>query len=215
VKLLIAGATGLVGAQTARQLAALGHEVTALVRRVPPSPAAGVHYRVADFDRLGDVPDTSPEAAICALGTTIRAAGSQAAFARVDLDYVRAFAALAKAQGARQFLLVSSVGASDRGNFYLRTKAAAERAAQALGFARVDVFRPGLLLGPRTEVRPGEQLGQWLAPLLNPLLLGGLAKYAGIRFETVASVIAASVGAPGDGVYIHHNTEMIALASRL
>ncbi len=96
-----------------------------------------------DFDALDQyqpgISALAPNALICALGTTIRKAGSKDAFARVDRDYMAAFAALGRAAGASHFGLVSAVGADARSsNFYLRTKGEAEAAVRACGYLRVD-----------------------------------------------------------------------------
>ena len=77
---------------------------------------------------------------------------------RVDLGHVTAFARFARAGGVRRFVLVSSVGADPAAsNFYLRVKGQAERAVAAIGFEQLDILRPGLLLGARSESRRRRQ----------------------------------------------------------
>lgn len=199
MRVLLAGGTGLVGRRVA---ARLGHDLVSLVRAN------------TDFEALVADPAAAVEGAfdvgISCLGTTIRAAGSQAAFRRVDHDYVLAVAQAARPHGARQFVAVTSVGAGG-GSFYLSVKGEIERAVTALGFDRVDLIRPGLLLGPRADRRPGEALAQRLAPALNPLMRGPLARYAAIPAETVAAAIVALAGRSGTGVFVHHNPELRAL----
>ena len=130
---VVAGATGLVGQALVRQLAADGgwREVRALTRRVPAGPAdAGVVPVQVDYSRL-DPPPTwaAAEHVFCALGTTMRQAGSREAFRRVDFDYPMAVARATLARGARHFLLVSAVGAStDSRFFYNRVKGEVEAA---------------------------------------------------------------------------------------
>ena len=129
-----------------------------------------------------------------ALGTTMRAAGSQAAFRAVDFDMVVDFARAARAGGARRMIVISSVGA-DAGsrNFYLRTKGEMERALEALDFERLDIVRPGLLRGERGgDRRPGERLGIIVSPLLNLLLRGRLDRYAAIDAQIVAAAVAGA-----------------------
>jgi uncharacterized protein YbjT (DUF2867 family) len=170
---LVAGATGLVGRELLRLLSAesgIG-EVRALVRR--PLIVRGdskVRECRVDFDRLDAHPGhfRGVDAAFCALGTTIKAAGSQEAFRRVDFDYPLAVAKAARAAGATHFLLVSALGASARSKvFYGRVKGELEDAVTRLGFPAVTIARPSLLLGDREERRPGEELGKkigWLFP---------------------------------------------------
>ena len=171
---LLAGATGLVGQQLLRLLAQDEgvHHVRALVRRATPlskllpAPICArlapdkVSLPVVDFDRLGQQPELfRADWVFCALGTTIRQAGSQAAFRRVDFDYPLQVARLARAQGARRFLLVSAVGASARSRvFYSRVKGELEDAVRALGFESVTFAQPSTLIGDRADVRPGELL---------------------------------------------------------
>lgn len=166
---LVAGATGLVGRELLRQLAAESRyaQVTALVRRAATLPA-GVRTLTVDFDRLDAAGDAlRADHVFCALGTTIRTAGSQEAFRRVDFDYVVALAEATHKLGASHFLLVSSIGAAPSARaFYLRVKGEVEAAVQAVGFEAVTIVRPSLLLGDRDEFRLGETLAKPFGRLL-------------------------------------------------
>lgn len=91
-----------------------------------------------------------------ALGTTLRQAGSQEAFRRVDYSYPLAIAKLARQAGARQFLLVSALGADRHSRaFYNRVKAEVEEAVLSLGYPSLTIARPSLLLGERGEADGG------------------------------------------------------------
>ena len=172
--ILIAGGSGLVGHAAIKFAIAAGHFVIALVRRGGSLSVEGLASEETlkiievDFDALDqyqpEISALAPNALICALGTTIRKAGSKDAFARVDRDYVAAFAALGRAAGASHFGLVSAVGSDARSsNFYLRTKGEAEAAVRACGYLRVDNARPSFLLGQRAEARIGERVQRrWL-----------------------------------------------------
>lgn len=176
--LLVLGATGLVGRQILA--AALAHSevgrVIAPTRRVLPAEARGdakLDNPVVDFEVLPAQADGwSADAVLCALGTTLRQAGSKAAFRRVDHDYVVAAAQKARQAGAPTFVLCSSVGASARSqSFYLRVKGETERDLAALGFVSLTFVRPSLLDGgPRPQSRPGEAMGLWLARALRPVI---------------------------------------------
>ena len=171
--LLLVGSTGLVGQSVLQQ--ALDHpavgQVVAPTRR--PLPA---HPRllnpVVDFEALpGDAPWWAADAVICTLGTTIKKAGSQAAFYRVDHDHPLRVAELARRQGARAFALNSALGADASSRvFYSRTKGELERDLQRLGYPSLTLVRPGLIGGERAESRPAERLGvvvsEWLRPVL-------------------------------------------------
>ncbi len=203
--IIIAGASGLIGGMLVARLK--NHTLTAIGRRAVLGIADQRIAPVAEWPAL--VATLKPDIAISTLGTTIRAAGSRAAFAAIDHDAVVAFARAAKDAGARQFLMVSSVGAGGA-SFYLKTKGRAEASVRAMGFARVDIFRPGLLLGERAgAVRPVEQLFAALSPLTNALTPRAFDHYKAIAADDVAAAMAWVIGAGGDGVFIHHNREML------
>jgi uncharacterized protein YbjT (DUF2867 family) len=108
---------------------------------------------------------------MCALGTTMRTAGSRAAFRRVDHDYPLAIARITRAHGARALALVSSIGANNRARtFYLRTKGETEDAIRACAFPSLTIVRPSFIGGERTETRTGESIGLALFRALNPVL---------------------------------------------
>ncbi len=193
---LVAGATGLVGRELVGQLAAHPAyvKVVMLTRRRSSAPSPTVEPVVVDYERL-DAAAASLVAddVFCALGTTIRAAGSQAAFRRVDHDYVLQVARRARAQGARHFLLVSSLGANPASRvFYNRIKGEVEAAIQELGYPSLTIVRPSLLLGPRAEFRLGEALAKPFGILMP-------RRYRPVHARAVAATLieAAARGQPG------------------
>ena len=210
---VIAGSTGLVGSHCLQFLLSSPEyaSVTALVRRPTGISHPKLHEQTVDFDNLANLPHTDD--VFCALGTTIRKAGSQSEFRRVDLEYPLRLAEYALSSGAQQFVVVSSVGANSKsGNFYLRTKGEVEEALRQQPFASLHIFRPSFLLGMRSENRPGERIGMALTKPLSFAMVGGLRKYRPITAETVgkAMVNAASLGTSGTHVYEYE--EIISLA---
>jgi len=209
------GGTGLVGRKLARRLAAWDDvRLTSFVRREPAAP----YERSVDFEGLlhggGDLLDVERvDVAISCLGTTMKAAGSKGAFRRVDYDYVYAFARAMRRLGARQFILVSSVGASRRSSsYYLALKAQIESAVRRMGFERVDIVRPGLLIGRRVELRPAERMAMTMAALLKPVLRGRAGRYRAIEATKVAAAIDALAGQERTGSFIHHDPDLEELA---
>lgn len=199
--ILVAGATGLVGSR----VIALLPDAIPISRR--PIDCPGV---VADFGDLPPLP--SAHAAVCALGTTRAKAGSEAAFRAVDHDAVLAFAHAAKAAGAVHFILVSSVGANPKSSLlYPRTKGEVEAALAAMGFARLDIVQPGLLIGPRAERRPVERFLQWAAPVMDLALPRDLGS---VPAEAVANAIAMLATRSGPGVFRHGNRAIAGFAQR-
>ena len=192
MRVWIAGATGLTGAALLDQLL---HEpqfdrVVAFVRR----PLAVVDHKLteapADFLHLREANHGFVDVAFCCLGTTIKIAGSEAAFRLVDHDYVLAFAAAAKAHGAGHFGVISAMGADATSRiFYNRVKGETERDLRQLGFASLAIYQPSILVGNRQEQRPAERIGIILAQALSPLMLGPLRKYRAIRVTTIAKAM--------------------------
>ena len=133
--------------------------------------------------------------------TTRAKAGSDAAFRAVDLELTRSFAHDARAAGARRFGLVSSAGADARSRFlYPRTKGEAESAAAGQGFESLVIARPSLLLGARSEDRPGEKLATAAIRILGAAMIGPLRRWRAVPATTVASSLVAAVRGRVPGV---------------
>lgn len=206
---LIVGATGLVGRAVIDNFGA--RKLTIVARR----EVAGHAALVAPPERWGDIIAAEcPAILISCLGTTIRQAGSQAAFRAVDHDLIMAAARGARAGGASHMIVVSSVGASAKSsNFYLRTKGETEEGLRALGFDRLDIMRPGLLTGDREgPARLGEGIAMVAAPLADMLMHGSLRRYRSIPASIVAKAIVALAAEPGVGTFVHENDAMRRLA---
>jgi uncharacterized protein YbjT (DUF2867 family) len=207
VTTLVLGATGLVGRHVVEILAAdeRWERVTTLGRRDIPTLSSRHVHRVVDFERLADAADAFQcDAVFCALGTTIRDAGSEEAFARVDRDYVVKSARLARKAGARHFLLVSSLGA-DPGSrvFYSRLKGEVEMTVGAEGPPVVSIFRPSLLVGDRERTRLKEIVFNAILTLARPVLVGRLRRWRPTPAFTLARkmVAVASDAAATSGVW--------------
>lgn len=212
-RIVLVGATGMVGQQVIT--AAMQRpdvRLTAVSRReVPLPPGARMEVLVSETSHWADaIAAGRPQVVVIALGTTIKAqGGDKAAFRAVDHDLVTAVAKAAKEAGARQLIVVSSVGAAfSSRNFYLSVKGETEDALAKLRFDRLDILRPGLLRGHREgPFRAAEALGMIVAPVLDVLLMGSRAKYRSIRASALADVILALAGAKVKGRFVHENNE--------
>ncbi len=215
---LIAGATGLVGGFLLDRLLQqrLYRDVRALVRRPFDRQHPKLTTVVADFEQLDEnAEDFQVDDVFCCLGTTIKKAGSQAAFRRVDHDYVATIARLARAAGARRFLLVSSIGAdAATSNFYLSVKGSAEEAVEACGFPELHIFRPSLLTGPRPEKRSGERAATFATRLVSPLLVAGLRRFRPVHGRTLALAMVEAARTGGAGRLVYTFDDIVRLSAK-
>lgn len=202
---LLAGATGLVGRALLQQL--LDHpqvaHVHVLLRRAAPSIAAHprLELHLADFAHLKRLPRADD--VYIALGTTIKAAGSQEAFRQVDHDHVIAIARTAREAGARRLAIVSALGADrDSRVFYNRVKGEMEADAAALGYDSVCFAQPSLLLGDRAALGQPERFGEvWASRLLRPVMPLVPRGVRPIAAHDVAAALIAATLASRPGVH--------------
>lgn len=206
-QILVAGGSGLVGRALLQQLLARpnGH-VTALLRQPLEWQHPRLTQRIIDFDELASLDLAPVDTVYCCLGSTMKAAGSKAAFRRVDHDYVLALARRALACGARQFLLVSSMGAHARSAFfYMRIKGETEQALRSLSYAALVFLRPAYLVGKRAHARPLEDAyGAWMLRLawLMP------RAYRPIAAEAVARALIAQADRALDGCHVLNSEQL-------
>lgn len=216
-RIILAGNTGLIGSAIQAQLEKDPTVIcTGLARKELPPKNVYVDYEKLCGDPEAVLRAVLPyraDVAICCLGTTIRTAGSQAAMYRVDHDYVLALAQAAKFTGVRQFILVTAAGSGGPG-FYLKTKGIVEQDVKALGFERLDIVHPGLLLGTRSTPRPVEAFAQRVWSALTPFLIRSFQPYGAISASVVADAIVALIGEKESGCNVHDNTRLAFLASR-
>lgn len=203
----LAGATGLVGSHVLEFLLAdaTWSRVVTVGRRTTPERHEKLEQRVLDLgaiEALGDLPHADD--VFCCLGTTIKQAGSQQAFRRVDHDFVVGLARAGLRLGATQFLLVSAIGADPESRvFYSRVKGEAEAAVRKMPYRAIQIFRPSLLLGERSEFRLGERIAMVGAPLMQLVLVSRLRRYRPIQASDVArAMVRVAREAPrGPNVY--------------
>lgn len=193
-RVLLLGATGLVGSELLAQLFAdrTISQIVTISRRALPNSRVESH--VFPLEEMHTYPDLfETDEIFCALGTTIKKAGSREEFRRIDHDLPLEAADLGRQHGAGQFLLVSALGADSSSRiFYNRVKGEIEDDLRTLGYPSITIARPSLLLGPRNERRAGDEIAKklsWLTP----------SRYQPIEASAVARslVDAAREGRPG------------------
>lgn len=204
MRIMLAGGTGVVGKELLRQSRARGDYLIAVGRR--PTGLADEEL-VIDFNALPQLPRA--DIAICALGTTIKNAGSRDAFRAVDHGAVLAYAKSALEAGIEHFMVVTAVGADPTSSvFYSRVKGEIQQDLCDLGFSRLDVLQPGLLRGERQEKRPVESMMKALAPIADRLMTGSWRRYRSVHPATVAECLLALTSATEAGIFIHQYDAM-------
>ncbi len=203
-KWIVLGATGLVGKELVQALSLLPEtgEIHVFGRRPLENAPDNVVQHVVDMGNpITFAQGITGDALFCCLGTTIKQAGSQAAFRSVDFQMPVEIGAIARNNGIPVLAVISSMGARAGSSiFYSKVKGEMEAALEQQHWPQLYIVRPSLLLGERNEKRMGEAVGEVIVGLLKPFLSGPLLKYRGITAATVAKAMISLVlkeAAPG------------------
>ena len=216
---LLAGASGLVGGFVLDFLLEDDsiQSVIMLSRKASGKQHNKLKEVVVEYDRLDNFRDKlTADHYICTLGTTIKKAGSQEAFRKVDHDYPLALGRIAKDHHAKSFSIVTALGSNARSSiFYNRVKGEVQENLKALQLNALRIFQPSLILGDRSEKRSGEAIAQALSPVFNLFLHGPLRKYRGIKAKNIARTICLELKQDSPAVRIYESDEIqrIAVAS--
>jgi len=205
---LLAGGTGLTGSQLLHLLLENpDYEKVIALSRSDLAPHPKLLHRRADFEKLDEqLDDISPDDVFCCLGTTIAKARSKEEFYRVDFNFPYLLAKAAKARGARQYLLMSSLGANKTSSFYYnQVKGQLEEAVCGFAFQAVHIFRPSLLLGPRLEKRSGEQAAKLFYKVFGFMIP---KTYKAIDSGKVAHAMMHFATQNKSGIFIHESGEL-------
>ncbi len=201
--ILLAGATGLTGEHLLDRLLSEPTVARVLAPTRRPLAAHGhLQNPVGELSALLPQLQGPVDTAFCCLGSTIKQAGSEAAFRAIDHDLVLAFAQRARELGARHLLVISALGADPKSSvFYNRVKGEMEQALQAQDWPQLTIVRPSLLLGARQEFRLGERLAA-------PLMRGLPGKYRGIKATVLARALWRLALEEGNGCRIIESDQL-------
>jgi uncharacterized protein YbjT (DUF2867 family) len=206
---LIAGSTGLIGKQLLTLLLSTNRydKVIALTRHDLGFTHKKLVELKVDFSLLDQYADKLvADDVFCCLGTTMTKAKSRQKFYEVDFTYPLRLAVATKLNNAKQYLIVSALGANKRSAmYYNRVKGEAEEAIGNLGFESLHILRPSLLLGTRDEQRPGEDAAKTFYKLFGFLIP---TKYKGIDASAVARAMLHYASQQQAGKFIHESREM-------
>ena len=186
MKALVLGSTGLTGSYLTQLLLEKPNieEVHVLVRRAIAWSHPKLHVHLVNLEKT-ELPNINPDLAFCCLGTTIKKAGSQEAFWKVDVEIPTNYAKKLFELGTPNFVLLTAMGASEKSRiFYNRAKGAVENKIISIGFSSCSVVRPSMLLGDRAEKRSMEKLAQRLMQVFSFLIP---KKYKAVDSKDVAN----------------------------
>ena len=187
---LISGASGLVG-QELLQLTLDNpsySKVYILVRKSLGTSHPKLVEIIFDYENDQDYRDLPVvDDTFCCLGTTIKKAGSEAAFKKVDFTYPFHLAQEMQEHKTNSFNVITALGADAESSiFYNKVKGELEDALKRLKFAHLFIYQPSLLVGNREENRLGEKVAIKIFPIIEFFMIGGLKKYKSIKVENVA-----------------------------
>jgi uncharacterized protein YbjT (DUF2867 family) len=206
---LLAGGTGLIGNELLKLL--LNDSSYSSVVAISRKPLSVTHAKltvvIIDFKTLDKFsPALKPDDVFCCVGTTMAKAGSKEKFYEVDFKYPLELAQVTSRLGAKQFLLVSALGADkDSSIYYNKVKGELEEAIRTIDFQAIHIFRPSLLLGPRSERRPGEDVAKIFFKIFGFLVP---RKYRAIDAVKVAKSMVEHARQNLQGFFIHESADM-------
>lgn len=169
---LVVGASGLIGKHLTQKLLASQYynKVTIIVRKELTIEHQKLEQLVMDFDKI-DTSKIIADDIFCCLGTTMKQAGSKEAFYNVDFTYPLNFAKAGLANGTKQFLIITAMGADEKSwIYYNRVKGEIEKALSDLRYPTLIILRPSMLAGERENPRLGEKIGKAVMDFFAPLI---------------------------------------------
>jgi uncharacterized protein YbjT (DUF2867 family) len=215
-KAVIVGASGLIGSELLDLLLQSSEyqEVLVLVRKELPIANSKLVQLIIDFDNLDKYTDAiTGHALFSCLGTTKAITPNVEQYRKIDHDYPVQLAQIAHQNGIKQFHLVSAIGADKKASgFYLKLKGETERDIEKVGLKTLHIYQPSLLTGRTKNTRVMETVFTVLMKVIDPLLIGGLAKYRSIPAAIVARAMFKQSFKNEVGVFIHPTDKIKQLA---
>ena len=212
MKAIVLGASGAVGSCLTRALLAspAWEGTLCLVRK--PTDLFGAEpklaQRVVDMEGL-EGQDCGADAAFCTIGIGQPRKAAPGEFRKVEFDTSRwHFASRPrKKRELRQVLLLMGETAVGSPMLQIQVplcgllKGEIEEALRALGFERLSIFRPSLLVTPQLRYGLQDALTQALFPWISPLLP---ARFHQIRVEDLGSAMALNAANPMGPEILHY-----------
>ncbi len=216
MRALILGGTGLVGNQLVKLL--LDNKrfetVEILTRRELEQRNSKILIHFVDFSNLeGIILKSNVDVLFVAFGTTLKKAGSQAKQVEIDVDIPTKVMELAKKNGVKKCVLVSSLGVSTKSPFfYSRMKAQLDENAKKIGFEQLILIKPSVLDGQRSENRLGERLFVSIGNMIGRT--GLINSYRPVEAINVAKCMIQSVIELPNGIHEISSNQIVEIAKK-
>lgn len=218
---LVAGATGSTGRHLVRQLNASTHYDNVIVvhrRSTGLADLNKVTEIILDFDDLENQLNTGVQVhdVFCALGTTMKKAGSKEQFSKVDYDYVVGLANWCRLQKAQQFTVISSIGAKASSPFfYLKTKGHMEEELKKMELPSLHVMRPSILEDPdREETRIAEKISLGAMKTASAILPGPLKNHKPTPVWMLAHAMITVSLQEKEGIHYYNTNDIHQIANK-
>lgn len=202
---VVFGATGLVGSYLLEEL--IKNIKYSAIKVFTRKNLAIEHIKIiehiVDVENIDSYKDEirGNDLFIC-IGTTYRKAGSVKRVEEIDRDLTSAIGEISFKKGIEKIAVVSAVGANIKSrNYYNRIKGEMEQKITGLGFNRIVIVRPSLLLGKRDEFRLMESVGKMFMKLFSFMMVGRLKKYRAVHGRDVASAMICALGESSDKIF--------------
>ncbi len=209
-KITLIGSSGLIGTNFLEQIDPDDFQnVKAITRRkiLNLKNKDFIKQSVHDFSDLEKMRnDLKTDVLVSALGTTLKKAGSKNEFMKIDHDLTFKISKIAKEEGCRTMILISSIGANYESKiFYSKVKGLLEISLKEIGFEELHILRPSLLLGKRTEDRPVENISKCIIGHLSFLIP---KKYKPIHARIIAKKIKFIIMEKRSGIHIWEGSKL-------
>ena len=216
---LIAGATGLCGKKLLYSL--LNNKeyirIFILVRKelaIKDSKLTQIVFNYENEQDYRAIP--MADVVFCCLGTTIKKAGSQEAFKKVDLEYPAKLAKTCSEKGYKKLLIITAVGADKHSSiFYNKIKGETEERIKEHSFESIYICRPSILLGDRADFRIGEEIGKFFAKFGSALFFGSYKKYRAIEASCVSNAMIALANLDEIGIHVIESDKLQRLGEKV
>lgn len=214
---LLFGASGLIGGFCLRLLveSPVYEKVICFGRKELSIQHEKLSQHIINFDELYAYEELiKGDDLFYCIGTTIKKAGSKAAFRKVDLEYPLEIAVAASLNDVGQLILVSAVGADSNSLiFYNHIKGELEKRIKRLNFWSIHIMQPAILLGERKENRPLERVGMIVSQGLNSVIGNLLGKYKPVNAEDVAKAMIIAAQNLKKGIHIYPSDSIVQIGS--